>query len=69
MRRFLIGLAGGAVAGYTLQRAVEALSDVRRPAPALEPDPAEYGRQRRAFMLAGIARSLATLGAAAYGLG
>jgi len=57
------------VAGYTLQRAVEALSDVRRPAPALEPDPAEYGRQRRAFMLAGIARSLATLGAAAYGLG
>jgi STE24 endopeptidase len=69
MRRFLIGLVGGAVVGYTLQRASEAFSDLRDPAPALEPDPAEYGRQRRAFMLAGIARSLATLGTAAYGLG
>ncbi|MGP6159808.1 MAG: M48 family metalloprotease [Vulcanimicrobiaceae bacterium] len=69
MRRFLIGLVGGAVIGYTLQRAGETLDDLRDPAPALEPDPAEYGRQRRAFMLAGIARSLATLGAAAYGLG
>ncbi len=57
------------MAGYTLQRTIETVDDIRRPAPLLEPDPAEYGRQRRAFMLASIGRSLATLGFAAYGLG
>ncbi len=69
MRRFLIGLVGGAVIGYVLQRAGEALDDVRAPSAPVEPDSAEYGRRRRALMLAGIARSLATLGAASYGLG
>ena len=63
MRRFLVGLAGGAVLGYTAIRAREALTDLRAPAPALEPDPAAYGAVRRAYMLAGMARSLATLAA------
>jgi Zn-dependent protease with chaperone function len=65
MRRFLIGMAGGAVLGYTLVRAREALAEAREHAPALEPDPKAYGTLRRALMLAGMARSLATLGFAA----
>jgi STE24 endopeptidase len=69
MRRFFIGLAGGAVIGYALQRAGESLADVRAPSAPVEPDSSEYGRRRRALMLAGIVRSLATLGAASYGLG
>jgi hypothetical protein len=50
MRRFLIGMAGGAVLGYTLVRAREALTEVREHAPRLEPDPKTYGALRRALM-------------------
>ena len=66
MRRFFIGIAGGAVLGYAAIRTREAFADLRKPAPTLEPDPAAYGGVRRAYMLAGMARSLATLAAAAY---
>ena len=66
MRRFLIGLAGGAVLGYAAIRTREAIADLRAPATVLAPDPAAYGRVRRAYMLAGMARSLATLAATAY---
>ena len=61
MRRFLIGVAGGSVLGYAVIRTREAVAERRAPAPALEPDPKAYGRLRRGLMLAGMARSLATL--------
>ncbi|MDQ2908964.1 MAG: M48 family metallopeptidase [Candidatus Eremiobacteraeota bacterium] len=69
MRRFWIGLGCGISAGYALVRASEAVRELRQPSQPLEPDPRRYGRLRRALMLAGIARSLALLGATAYGLG
>ena len=69
MRRFLIGAAAGAVLGYAAIRTREAVDLARRPPPPLEPDPKAYGRARRALMLAGMARSLATLAATAYALG
>jgi hypothetical protein len=67
MRRFLIGLAGGFGAGYLAVRAVQAVRDVRNPAPPLEKDPQSYGSLRRKLMLVGIARSLAELAFVAYG--
>lgn len=69
MRRFIIGLAGGAVLGYTYVRAVEAIGEMRSPSPKIEKDAAAYGSLRRGLMLAGIARSLLGLGALAYGVG
>jgi len=69
MRRFLIGAGAGLTLGYTFVRFCEAWREVRRPATPLEPNPARYGRLRRGLMLAGIARSIAALGATAYGLG
>jgi STE24 endopeptidase len=66
MRRFFIGLGAGLVLGYTAIRVREAIADRARPAPELASDPTAYGGVRRAFMLAGIARSLATLAATAY---
>jgi len=67
MRRLIIGAAGGFALGYATTRAFEALADLRAKQPPLEPDPKAYGRLRRRLMLAGIARSLAQLGALAYG--
>ncbi len=69
MRRFLVGAGAGLTLGYALVRTSEALRELRRPAAPLEPNPARYGRLRRGLMLAGIVRSVAALGAAAYGLG
>ncbi len=69
MRRFLLGLAGGAVLGYAAIRTREAFADLRAPAATLEPSPAAYGGVRRAYMLAGMARSLATLAVVAYAIG
>jgi Zn-dependent protease with chaperone function len=68
MRRFLIGMAGGAVLGYSIVRTREALAELREHAPGLEPDPKAYGALRRGLMLAGMVRSLATLGFAAGAL-
>jgi Zn-dependent protease with chaperone function len=67
MRRLIIGAAGGFALGYVTTRALEAIGDLRRPQPALPADAKGYGRLRRRLMLAGIARSLAELGAVAYG--
>ena len=69
MRRFLIGAGTGLTLGYALVRTNEAMRELRHPAVPLEPNPARYGRVRRGLMLAGIVRSVAALGAAAYGLG
>jgi Zn-dependent protease with chaperone function len=69
MRRFLIGLASGAVLGYAYIRVREARAELAAPALQLEPDPKAYGSLRRGLMLAGMARSLATLATAAYALG
>ena len=66
MRKFLIGLSCGAVVGYTAMRARDAIADRTKPAPTLASDPTAYGGVRRAYMLAGIARSLATLAVTAY---
>lgn len=66
MRRFLIGVATGAILGYAYVRATEALSELREPSTPLAADPKAYGRLRRGLMLGGMARSLATLGTAAF---
>lgn len=69
MRRFTTGLIAGAVAGYTYYRGREAVRELRRPSPPVEPDPKRYGRIRRRLMLAGLGRSLATLATAANLIG
>jgi STE24 endopeptidase len=69
MRRFLIGLAGGLTLGYVGFRAAQAAADLREPLGPLRADPKAYGRLRRRLMLSSILRSLAELGAAAYGPG
>jgi Zn-dependent protease with chaperone function len=67
MRRLFFGAAGGFALGYVTARAFEALGDVRSARAPLAADPKGYGRLRRRLMVAGIARSLAELGALAYG--
>jgi STE24 endopeptidase len=69
VRRFLIGLAGGFLVGYTAVRGREAFLDRRSPYPQLPADAGAYGRLRRKLMLAGMVRSLAALGVVAYGIG
>jgi len=69
MARFLLGVTTGAVAGYLAVRSVEAVRELRCPSPVLAKDPARYGARRRALMLAGIGRSLATLATLAYAIG
>lgn len=66
MPRFLIGLAGGLVLGYTAVRAREAWQESRAPSPPLGADPVAYGRLRRGLMLSGMVRSLATLATLAF---
>jgi STE24 endopeptidase len=69
VRRFLIGLGGGFLVGYTAFRIREAFLDRRSPYPQLPADAGAYGRLQRQLMLAGIVRSLAALGVVAYGIG
>lgn len=68
-RSFLVALGTGFSAGYTLYRFYGALLEIRRPSAPRANDAAGYGRVRRAFALAGIARSLAGAAAFAYGGG
>ena len=69
MRRFLLGAAAGAVAGYSYVRTLEALRELRQPSVIVAADPKRYGRLRRALMLAGLGRSLGTLAVAAGVIG
>jgi STE24 endopeptidase len=70
MRRALtlpLGVATGFTLGYAALRAVQAVRDLRSPAPArTAPDPRTYGAARRALMLAGLARSVAGLALTAF---
>jgi STE24 endopeptidase len=69
MRRVFIGVATGFAVAYGATRLIEAIRDLRAAAPAtFAPDPVRYGRTRRTLMLAGIARSVASLGALAFGI-
>ena len=56
----LLGVAVGFTVAYTIQRALDARADRRRPVPTRTPDPQSYGATRRRLMLTGIARSLAS---------
>ncbi len=55
--------------GYTAWRGYEAVRDRFSPYSNLQADAKAYGHLRRQLMLAGMLRSLATLGVVAYGLG
>jgi STE24 endopeptidase len=70
MRRALtlpLGVATGFTLGYAALRAVQAVRDLRSPAPARTvPDPGAYGAARRALMLAGLARGVAGLALTAF---
>lgn len=68
-RSFLVGAGAGFAAGYAAYRFYDALCELRRPAALRTNDAAGYGRARRAFALAGIARSLAGAAAFSYGAG
>ncbi len=59
MKRIVIGLCAGFTCGYFAVRLFDAIDDLRRPRPAIEPDPAAYGRLGREGMLAGIVRGVA----------
>ena len=68
MRRLFIGAAGAGSSSATSRHAPSRRWEISgTPRNPLEPDPEGYGRLRRRLMLAGIARSLAELGALAYG--
>jgi STE24 endopeptidase len=53
---------------YVAVRGYDAVRELEAPAPPVDPDPRSYGRTRRRLMVAGMARSLATLGWLAFGL-
>jgi Zn-dependent protease with chaperone function len=67
MRRTLLGAVTGLTVGYAARRAVEALRDLRTPAP-LRParDAATYAATRRALMVTGIVRGVTGLAATAF---
>lgn len=65
MRPF-VAITAGFAAGYSIFRLVESVRSFARPPQPLPKDAARYGSARRALMLAGIARSIGTLGISAY---
>ncbi|MDQ6826840.1 MAG: M48 family metallopeptidase [Candidatus Eremiobacteraeota bacterium] len=67
MRRFFIASATGLATGYGLSRTLQAARELRQPRGLFRKDAAAYGRARRCFMVLGMLRSTATLGAFAYG--
>ncbi len=64
------GAAAGFALGYAFVRNAQALRELRAPSAALpEPDPKRYGALRRALMVAGVVRGVASLGVTAFVLG
>lgn len=67
VRRAALGAATGFTLGYAAVRAVQALRDLRRPAPLrADRGPRRYAAARRALTIAGMARGVATLAATAF---
>ena len=67
MRRAALGAATGFTLGYAAVRAAQALRDLRAPYPLrADRDPRRYGAARRSLMLAGLARSVASLATTAF---
>lgn len=66
-QKFLLGVAGGLIAGYAAVRTIEAARVLRGRIATRPADAAAYGATRRALALAGIARSMAGSAALAYG--
>lgn len=66
MRRTFIPIATGFALGYFAVRCFETLSVWGKEPRRLPQDAAQYGKTRRALMLAGIARSIASLTVSAY---
>ena len=67
MRKFLLGAAAGLTAGYAAYRAYETLDFLQHGVRPRTRDAVAYGATRRAFVLAGIARSVSAAATAAYG--
>ncbi|MDP9018431.1 MAG: M48 family metallopeptidase [Candidatus Eremiobacteraeota bacterium] len=59
MRRFLLGVTAGVMAGYTIYRSMQSLRALQQPAEPLPKDPAAYGALRRNLELTGTMRSVA----------
>jgi STE24 endopeptidase len=67
MRRMLLGAVSGLSLGYAVSRALEALRDLRAPAPVLPTrNASDYAATRRALMIAGLGRGLAGLTTTAF---
>jgi Zn-dependent protease with chaperone function len=66
-RRMLLGAATGLSMGYAAWRALEALRDLRAPAPPrAQRDPRTYAATRRALMIGGLVRGVAGLATTAF---
>ncbi|MEA2722208.1 MAG: endopeptidase [Candidatus Eremiobacteraeota bacterium] len=67
VRKAALGAATGFALGYAAVRALQALRDLRAPYPARrDRSPQRYGAERRALMIAGVARSVAALATTAF---
>lgn len=66
-RNTLLSAAGGFALGYAAYRALEAAAALAAPRSARKADASAYGALRRALATAGIARSIASSAATAYG--
>jgi STE24 endopeptidase len=66
MRRFFIALATGVTLGYTAVRVADARRERANPSTPTPGDARAYGAEKRALMLAGMGRSLASLAMTAF---
>ncbi len=67
MKKFLLGIAAGAAAGYVAVRTLDAVREWRDPAPAQPKDAAAYARVRRTLEIAETVRGIAGMLGFAYG--
>ncbi|HTJ26772.1 MAG TPA: M48 family metalloprotease [Candidatus Limnocylindria bacterium] len=67
VKRTLLGAATGLTLGYAAWRAIEAVRELRaQTPPRAKRDPRSYAATRRALMIAGMGRSLASLATTAF---